>query len=61
MNVAKIVMFIFALAAILSMVAIGYSIAVGSIWGSVLAIIALIAVFGLGFTMKSKFRNQGLL
>ncbi|KGR92206.1 hypothetical protein CD30_02450 [Ureibacillus massiliensis 4400831 = CIP 108448 = CCUG 49529] len=61
MNLAKLVMFIFALAAILSMVSIGYAIAVQSVFGAIAAVLALIVVFLLGFTMKRKFRNQGLL
>ncbi|CAM5189044.1 putative protein OS=Ureibacillus acetophenoni OX=614649 GN=SAMN05877842_101334 PE=4 SV=1 [Ureibacillus acetophenoni] len=61
MNVAKFVMFIFALAAILSMVSIGYAIAIKSVWVSILAIVALCLVFFLGFKMKRKFRDQGLL
>nr|WP_106783972.1 DUF5325 family protein [Lysinibacillus timonensis] len=61
MNLAKLVMFIFALAAILSMVSIGYAIAVGSVFGVIAAIVALIFAFILGFKMKRKFREQGLL
>jgi Ca2+/Na+ antiporter len=60
-NLAKLIMFIFALAALLAMVSIGYSIAIGSITGSISAIIALVVVFFLGFSMKRKFRDQGLL
>lgn len=61
MNLAKLVMFIFALAALLSMVSIGYAIAIGSIWGAILAIVALVVVFFSGFMMKRKFRENGLL
>lgn len=61
MNLAKLVMFIFALAAILSMVSIGYAIAIASIWGSILGVIALVAVFFTGFMMKRKFQENGLL
>ncbi|HWL25565.1 MAG TPA: DUF5325 family protein [Ureibacillus sp.] len=61
MNLAKFVMFIFALAALLSMVSIGYAIAIKSIWAAILAIVALVAIFFLGFKMKRKFRDQGLL
>ncbi|SOC35255.1 hypothetical protein SAMN05877842_101334 [Ureibacillus acetophenoni] len=61
MNLAKLVMFIFALAALLSMVSIGYAIAIGSIWGAILAIVALVVVFFSGFMMKRKLRENGLL
>ncbi|KGR80488.1 DUF5325 family protein [Ureibacillus manganicus] len=61
MNLAKLVMFIFALAAILSMVSIGYAIAIANVWGAILAVIALVVVFFTGFMMKRKFRESGLL
>lgn len=61
MNSAKFVMFIFALAAILSMVSIGYAIAIKSIIGIIGGIIALCVVMMLGFKVKRKFRDQGLL
>lgn len=71
MNKAKAVMFIYALAAILSMVAIGFSVSLVFITGTkydtigiigiIVGIIAMIAIFGLGFVTKSKFRKQGLL
>ena len=61
MNKAKLVMFIFALAAMLSMMAIGYAIAAKTLLGSIGAIIALCAVMMLGFKTKRKFREQGLL
>lgn len=61
MNKAKVVMFIFALAAMLSMMAIGYSIAAMSVIGIIAGIVALCAVMISGFKLKRKFRNQGLL
>ncbi|MFJ8234500.1 DUF5325 family protein [Ureibacillus sp. NPDC094379] len=61
MNKAKVVMFIFALAAILSMMSIGYAIAVKSILGAIAGVVALCVVMMTGFKMKRKFREQGLL
>lgn len=61
MNKAKVVMFIFALAAILSMMSIGYAIAVKSILGAIAGVVALCVVMMSGFKMKRKFREQGLL
>ena len=61
MNKAKFVMLIFALAAILSMVCIGYAIALKSILGAIGAIILLGIVMVMGFKMKRKFRTKGLL
>ncbi|MEG0385271.1 DUF5325 family protein [Solibacillus cecembensis] len=71
MNKAKAVMFIYALSAIFSMVAIGFSVSLvfmtgtdfdtTGIIGIIVGIIAMCAIFGLGFTTKRKFREQGLL
>ncbi|MCP1143894.1 DUF5325 family protein [Lysinibacillus endophyticus] len=61
MNKAKMVMFIFALAAMLSMVSIGYAIAIKSIVAILIGIVALCVVMMTGFKMKRKFRDQGLL
>lgn len=61
MNKAKIVMFIFALAALLSMITIGYAIAIKSIFAIIASIFALGFVMGLGFKTKRKFRENGLL
>ncbi len=61
MNKAKIVMFIFAVAAILSMVSIGYAIAAKTLLGIIFGIIALCVIMMMGFKMKRKFREQGLL
>ncbi|MGE7664129.1 DUF5325 family protein [Ureibacillus composti] len=61
MNKAKVVMFIFALAAILSMMSIGYAIAAESILGAIAGVVALCVVMMSGFKMKRKFRDQGLL
>ncbi|MBM7607825.1 hypothetical protein JOD29_001069 [Lysinibacillus composti] len=61
MNKAKVVMFIFALAAILSMMSIGYAIAAESILGAIAGVVALCVIMMTGFKMKRKFREQGLL
>lgn len=61
MNKAKFVMFLFALAALFSMISIGYAIAIQSVVSIIASIFALIASFGLGFYMKKKFREKGLL
>lgn len=61
MNKAKFVMFLFALAAILSMVCIGYAIALESILGIIGAILLLGMVMMMGFKMKRKFIAKGLL
>ena len=61
MNIAKVVMFIFAVAAMLSMTSIGYAIAAKTFLGAIAGLIALCAVMFIGFKMKRKFREQGLL
>lgn len=71
MNKAKFVMFIYALLAILSMMGIGLSISfvgmVGTkydmpgLLGMIACIIAMGAIFMMGFKTKRKFRDQGLL
>ena len=61
MNKAKLVMFIFAIAGMLSMLTIGYAIAAKTILGTIVALIALCIVMILGFKTKRKFREQGLL
>lgn len=71
MNKAKLVMFIYALAAMASMIGIGISIAVigvvgekyntTGIIGIIACIVALCAVFGMGMKTKKKFQQQGLL
>ncbi|MEK4228589.1 DUF5325 family protein [Solibacillus sp. FSL H8-0538] len=71
MNKAKVVMFIYTLAAILSMMGIGFSVAlIGMIGtdfdmlgfiGIVACIIAMCCIFIMGFKTKRKFREQGLL
>lgn len=61
MNKAKIVMAIYALAAVLAMVSIGYGVAIRSISSIIVSIIVLCIVFVMGFKMKRKLRNQGLL
>ena len=71
MNKAKFVMFIYALAAILSMLGIGFAFSlvfmiedkyrtIGWI-GVVIGIIAMCAIFGMAFVQKRKFRDKGLL
>ena len=71
MNKAKLVMFIYALAAILSMLGIGFSVSLlgivgtkydlSGIIGIIICIIAMCAIFMMGFITKRKFREQGLL
>lgn len=61
MNKAKVVMFILAVAAILSMVGIGYSIATRSILGVIACVIVMCFIFMTGFKLKRKFREHGLL
>ena len=61
MNKAKVVMFIFAIAAMLSMISIGYAIAAKTILGAIAGLVALFAVMFIGFKMKRKFREQDLL
>lgn len=61
MNKAKAVMFLFAAAAMLSMISIGYAIAAKTFLGVIAGIVAFGAVMGIGFKMKRKFREQGLL
>ncbi|MEO4053666.1 DUF5325 family protein [Solibacillus sp. CAU 1738] len=71
MNKAKIVMFIYALAAILSMVGIGFSVALVGIIGTeydtvgyigiIVSIIAMCFIFMTAFKTKRKFREQGIL
>lgn len=68
---AKFVMFIYALAAIISMMGIGVSVAiVGAtgdkynlvgILGIIFFIIAVCVVFMMGFIKKKKYQKQGLL
>lgn len=68
---AKFVMFIYALAAIISMMGIGVSVAiVGAtgdkynlvgILGIIFFIIAVCVVFMMGFITKKKYQKQGLL
>ncbi|RHW39778.1 hypothetical protein D1B33_02705 [Lysinibacillus yapensis] len=61
MNKAKAVMFIFAIAAMLSMISIGYAIAAQTWLGAIAGIVALYVVMSVGFKTKRKFRDQGLL
>ena len=71
MNRAKLVMFFYALAAILSMIGIGFSVSLVGIIGTeydltgyigmAVCIIAMCAIFMMGFITKRKFRDQGLL
>ena len=71
MNRAKLVMFIYALAAILSMIGIGFSVSLVGIIGTeydligfigmAACIIAMCVIFMMGFITKRKFRDQGLL
>ncbi|WP_042471558.1 DUF5325 family protein [Bacillus ndiopicus] len=71
MNKAKLVMFIYALAAILSMVGIGFSVSLIGVTGTeydkagIIGVIACVLVmcfiFMMAFKTKRKFKEQGLL
>lgn len=71
MNKAKVVMFIYALAAILSMVGIGFSVSLigvtgtkydkAGIIGIVACVLAMCFIFMSAFKTKRKFKEQGLL
>lgn len=71
MNKAKIVMFFYTLAAILSMMSMGIFFSlifmtgdkyeVAGIIGVIIGFIAMCAIFGLAFKTKRKFKDQGLL
>ena len=71
MNKAKLVMFIYALAALISMIGIGVSAAVIGVVGEkyntvgligiIVCIIVLCFIFMMGFKTKKKFQEQGLL
>jgi hypothetical protein len=71
MNKAKLVMFFYALAAILSMLSMGISFSLIFMTGDkyettgiislIIGFIVMCAIFGLGFKTKRKFRDQGLL
>lgn len=71
MNKAKVVMFIYALAALFSMIGMGISIALIGMIGDkyntigiislVVCIIAMCFIFMQAFKTKKKFREQGLL
>lgn len=71
MNKAKLVMFIYALAAIVSMIGIGVSVAVMGVIGDkynttgligvIVCIVAMCYIFMMGFKTKKKFQDQGLL
>ena len=72
MNKAKIVMFFYSLAALFSMIFIGFSASLvfmadpneyvtEGIIGIIVGILLTIAVFGFGMVQKSKYRKAGLL
>lgn len=71
MNKAKLVMAIYAFAAIIAMMGIGFSVALigmpgkaynlSGVFGIFASIIAVCVIFMMGFKMKRKFREQGLL
>lgn len=61
MNKAKLVMAVLALAGVLSMFSIGISVAEKSVFGVILGIVLVFAVFGYAFSLKRKFRERGLL
>lgn len=61
MDRARFVMGIYAIAAIVAMMSIGYAVAIRSGLSIVAGILATIFIMGMGFKMKSKLRKQGLL
>ncbi len=71
MNKAKVVMFFYALAAILSMLSMGISFSLVFMSGDkyetigfisvIVGLIVMCAIFGFAFKTKRKFREQGLL
>ena len=71
MNKAKVVMFFYALAAILSMMSIGVAFSLIFMTGddyeargvitAIIGFIVMCAIFGLAFKTKRKFKDQGLL
>ena len=71
MNKAKLVMFIYASAALISMIGIGVSVAVMGVIGEkyntvgligvIVCIIVLCFIFMMGFKTKKAFQKQGLL
>lgn len=71
MKKAKLVMLIYAIAAIVSMMGMGVSVAVMGVIGEkyntagliglIVCLIAMCYIFMAGFKMKKKFREQGLL
>ncbi|MGE7917095.1 DUF5325 family protein [Lysinibacillus xylanilyticus] len=61
MNRGKFVMGIFALAAVLAMCSIGYSVAASSVFGIIAGIVATCVIFMTAFKLKRKLREQGLL
>lgn len=71
MNKAKIVMFFYALAAILSMMSMGVSFSLIFMTGdnyevtgvicAIIGFIVMCGIFGFAFKTKRKFKDQGLL
>ncbi|MGN7477194.1 DUF5325 family protein [Solibacillus silvestris] len=71
MNKAKFVMAIYALAAILSMVSMGFAFSLIFMTGPdyetigwisvILGVVVMCAIFGMAFKTKRKFKDQGLL
>ncbi|MGI2327336.1 YlaF family protein [Planococcus sp. YIM B11945] len=57
----KWIFVLYSLAALLSMAGIGAAIALRSIPGILIAILALCAIMGLGFKKKKEMREAGLL
>ncbi|WP_243385218.1 DUF5325 family protein [Bacillus kexueae] len=61
MKKEKVVLLLFAFLAAFCMVLIGFAIGAKSLVGIILSIVAVIAVFGFGFSYKKKLREKGLL
>jgi hypothetical protein len=61
MKNSKLIFLFLAVLATFSIMSIGISISLNSLLGIVFAIIMLIIIMGIGFTLKKKLREQGEL
>ncbi|AOV08389.1 YlaF family protein [Sporosarcina ureilytica] len=57
----KWVFVLYSIAAVLAMCSIGVSVALSSLFGIILSIVALIFIMGYGFKTKKKMRELGTL
>ncbi|MFD2829856.1 DUF5325 family protein [Corticicoccus populi] len=58
---SKAIFFILAVVAVAMMILFSVSIAEGMVLLSALAVVLFVAVFGVGFTLKRKYRENGWL